>query len=288
MLRPRRPGRPAAVRDRRVDPESPPAAICAKSSTGFRRRSASRGKLKRKVRAISTEGPHVGLHPDGRAVPAMARHHGADAALLHQRLADEPMTWYLLGGCGRLADARQRDDVQDGQFQVLTWKTMIAFLAIASADLAGSGRDPAAWPAAHSQSRGRCSRHAATRAKSSAGSRSRRPWRWPRRGGQKNECRRGSREGGQDGAGLLRQERSGECRTAAHEADPGRLHGPARGRHVLPRPLRLLLHWRQSDAFAFQRVDGQRRRTRPSAAGPSSSWRRRCGYFLPGLVPCSR
>ena len=67
---------------------------------------------------------------------------------------DEPMTWYPARRFVRVADARQRDDVQDVEFQVLTWKQLILFLAslrptslapVALVLLAG-GAFAVAWP----------------------------------------------------------------------------------------------------------------------------------------------
>ena len=81
-----------------------------------------RGKLKRKVQGNLDRGPHVGLHPDRGALPARRRDHGADAAFLHERVGradDMDPARQLL----RVADARQRDDVQDVEFQVLTWNS---------------------------------------------------------------------------------------------------------------------------------------------------------------------
>ena len=81
-----------------------------------------RGKLKRKVRAISTEGRMSAYILT--AVPCLlgAGDHGADAAFLHQRLgrADDLVSARRFL---RLADARQCDDVQDVEFQVLTWNS---------------------------------------------------------------------------------------------------------------------------------------------------------------------
>ena len=85
----------------------------------------------------------------------------------------------------------------------------------------------------------------------------------------------------QDRAGVLRQERSGERRAAAHEADPGGLHGPARGRRFF------LIRFGAFVVVAIvafsPAMDGERgsdhltRWTFVVMAGGA-------GYFLPGFV----
>ena len=78
-----------------------------------------RGKLRRKVRAISTEGRMSAYILT--AVPALLM--VGIMVLMPQFYAsvwDKPMTWYLLGGSVDLADDRQRHDVQDVEFQVLS------------------------------------------------------------------------------------------------------------------------------------------------------------------------
>ena len=81
-----------------------------------------RGKLKRKVRAISTEGRMSAYILT--AVPCLL---GAGIMVLmpqfYTSVWDEPMTWYLLGGSVVWLHARQCHDVQDVEFQVLTWKS---------------------------------------------------------------------------------------------------------------------------------------------------------------------
>ena len=134
---------------------------------------------------------------------------------------------------------------------------LILFLASLRPDLAGAGGAPAAG--GRSARRGladacgarRAERHEAPPQGRDANACGR------RRAGEEEECRRGAREGRQDRARVLRQERSGERRAAAPEADPGGLHGPRRGRHLLPDPLRLLL-CRRGRRIPGQQLDGER------------------------------
>ena len=108
-------------------------------------------QVRRKVRAISTEGRMSAYILT--AVPrCWGGHHGPDAAILFQRLGqgDDLVPARRLGS---LADARQRDDVQDVQFQVLApWNYRPPCLAEAGLDDAGgafhaAGRRAAmGWP----------------------------------------------------------------------------------------------------------------------------------------------
>ncbi len=101
-----------------------------------------RGKLRRKIRAISSEGRAIGLYSHGGSLLAHWRARDFHAGLFGE-VTDIPADWYLPRFRRVLARARQHDHVPHGQFQVLTDARIsrLARCLQAGLDVAGSGRN---------------------------------------------------------------------------------------------------------------------------------------------------
>ena len=179
-----------------------------------------RGKLKRKVRAISTEGRMSAYILT--AVPCLLA-----AAIMvmmphfYTSVWDKPMTWYLLGGSVVWLVLGNADDVQNVEFQVLIWNSLSSssprFVRHRSAPVALimllGGLCAVGWPILAARgSHSDLKRRLKVQPKKAEAQEQPAPSR---------QCR--AREGRQVGARVLRQERSGKRRPPAHAADPGRL-----------------------------------------------------------------